>query len=104
MVILDPGANAPLFPVGARYLVPFLVACRPCLPSLRGGIPSEGPGRSCPGSLRPTFLLALPTGETFVAFSPRSLLHDKMPRSEERRVGKECRSGWWSDHYKKKSI
>src|SRR5438874_10497901 len=25
-------------------------------------------------------------------------------RSEERRVGKECRSRWWSYHYKKKSI
>src|SRR5437016_12917946 len=24
------------------------------------------------------------------------------PRSEERRVGKECRSRWWPDHYKKK--
>src|SRR5436305_11558100 len=23
-------------------------------------------------------------------------------RSEERRVGKECRSGWWPGHYKKK--
>src|SRR5690554_7606519 len=23
-------------------------------------------------------------------------------RSEERRVGKECRSRWWQDHYKKK--
>src|SRR5438309_11038593 len=23
-------------------------------------------------------------------------------RSEERRVGKECRSRWWSDHYNKK--
>src|SRR5205823_15032376 len=23
-------------------------------------------------------------------------------RSEERRVGKECRSGWWLDHLKKK--
>src|SRR5438445_11625675 len=23
-------------------------------------------------------------------------------RSEERRVGKECRSGWWADHEKKK--
>src|SRR5690625_6727244 len=23
------------------------------------------------------------------------------PRSEERRVGKECRSGWWPDQYKK---
>src|SRR5687767_15756061 len=25
-------------------------------------------------------------------------------RSEERRVGKECRSRWWPDHYKKKRI
>src|SRR5206468_5437574 len=25
-----------------------------------------------------------------------------LPRSEERRVGKECRSGWWPDHEKKK--
>src|SRR5438132_9527341 len=25
-------------------------------------------------------------------------------RSEERRVGKECRSRWWPDHYKKKDI
>src|SRR5688572_33203457 len=24
-------------------------------------------------------------------------------RSEERRVGKECRSRWWPDHYRKKS-
>src|SRR5438128_7831308 len=24
-------------------------------------------------------------------------------RSEERRVGKECRSRWWPDHYKKKA-
>src|SRR5437879_8918046 len=23
-------------------------------------------------------------------------------RSEERRVGKECRSGWWRDHYREK--
>src|SRR5437667_10136395 len=69
----------PFFPVGARHLVPFLVSCRPCVPSLRGGIPSEGPGRSCSGSLRPTLLLALPTGETFVALSQRSLPHAKMP-------------------------
>src|SRR5690606_40727252 len=26
----------------------------------------------------------------------------KEKRSEERRVGKECRSGWWRDHEKKK--
>src|SRR5947199_2820292 len=25
-----------------------------------------------------------------------------LDRSEERRVGKECRSRWWADHYKKK--
>src|SRR5947209_20161632 len=25
-----------------------------------------------------------------------------LSRSEERRVGKECRSRWWPDHYKKK--
>src|SRR5437899_7218552 len=24
-------------------------------------------------------------------------------RSEERRVGKECRARWWRDHYKKKT-
>src|SRR5258708_9814454 len=27
---------------------------------------------------------------------------DAERRSEERRVGKECRSRWWPDHYKKK--
>src|SRR5206468_8900819 len=27
---------------------------------------------------------------------PRHRVHDE--RSEERRVGKECRSGWWVDH------
>src|SRR5207249_10651507 len=26
------------------------------------------------------------------------------PRTEERRVGKECRPRWWPDHYKKKRI
>src|SRR5438309_9029578 len=37
-----------------------------------------------------------------------SLLHresvrDLSPRSEERRVGKECRSRWWADHQKKET-
>src|SRR5690349_24864690 len=27
---------------------------------------------------------------------------DRVDRSEERRVGKECRSRWWRDHEKKK--
>src|SRR5688572_32290029 len=30
-------------------------------------------------------------------FDPQS---QSAPRSEERRVGKECRSGWWADHEK----
>src|SRR5437870_9902575 len=30
------------------------------------------------------------------------LLLTLLERSEERRVGKECRSRWWQDHYKKK--
>src|SRR5690349_22958253 len=29
-------------------------------------------------------------------------LIEDAPRSEERRVGKECRSGWWRDHEKKR--
>src|SRR5688572_32130907 len=29
-------------------------------------------------------------------------LDGHLTRSEERRVGKECRSRWWPDHYKKK--
>src|SRR5436189_2285440 len=29
--------------------------------------------------------------------------HDRrLPRSEDRRVGKECRSRWWTEHEKKK--
>src|SRR5688572_32850169 len=28
----------------------------------------------------------------------RKLFHDSRGRSEERRVGKECRSGWWLEH------
>src|SRR5438034_10968863 len=30
-------------------------------------------------------------------------LNDHRKRSEERRVGKECRSRWWPDHRKKKT-
>src|SRR5688572_33450225 len=30
------------------------------------------------------------------------ITHDEIVRSEERRVGKECRSRWWPYHYKKK--
>src|SRR5216683_5029867 len=33
---------------------------------------------------------------------PRKRLDTTGPRSEERRVGKECRSRWSPDHYKKK--
>src|SRR5690348_17914670 len=40
------------------------------------------------------------TGITFVAPIPRRLSQ----RSEERRVGKECRSRWSPDHGKKKKI
>src|SRR5687767_12524381 len=29
---------------------------------------------------------------------PRALARQKVERSEERRVGKECRSRWWRDH------
>src|SRR5699024_11457566 len=32
------------------------------------------------------------------------LFRDQAGRSEERRVGKECRSRWWQDHYKKKVV
>src|SRR5699024_12178088 len=32
----------------------------------------------------------------------RSFIHSSLSRSEERRVGKECRSRWWPDHYKEK--
>src|SRR5207248_3975911 len=32
------------------------------------------------------------------------LLHHRGPRSEERRVGKECRSRWLPYHYKKKML
>src|SRR5439155_9198784 len=28
----------------------------------------------------------------------RISMPSRVPRSEERRVGKECRSGWWADH------
>src|SRR5438034_5513128 len=33
---------------------------------------------------------------------PRRSREDVATRSEERRVGKECRSRWWTDHEKKK--
>src|SRR5690554_2419650 len=36
-----------------------------------------------------------------------SMLSSQYPsamRSEERRVGKECRSRWWPEHYKKKRM
>src|SRR5438876_10518390 len=33
---------------------------------------------------------------------PRPVGVDALPRSEERRVGKECRSRWGQEHYRKK--
>src|SRR5262245_65705089 len=37
------------------------------------------------------------------AHAARHPPRDCLPRSEERRVGKECRSRWSPDHYKKKT-
>src|SRR5690554_7098212 len=49
------------------------------------------------------------THEEFLSRTPsyqelvqRQTLERKVTRSEERRVGKECRSRWGTDHYKKK--
>src|SRR5438552_18896390 len=39
--------------------------------------------------------------QTLFEITTRTLLG--LERSEERRVGKECRSGWWTYHYKEKS-
>src|SRR6266511_5247350 len=33
-----------------------------------------------------------------IALDGRGQVEDELPRSEERRVGKECRSRWWPDH------
>src|SRR5688572_33035425 len=39
----------------------------------------------------------------FAGWFARGEIHVLAPRSEERRVGKECRCRWSSDHYKKKN-
>src|SRR5687768_18149916 len=62
---------------------------------------SQGVRRALPGALRqdhgPGERLLLPRGH------PVPLGRDTdRRRSEERRVGKECRSRWWPDHEKKK--
>src|SRR5688572_32757480 len=47
--------------------------------------------------------LGVGTAAVFVAFSAGLLLAGFLgPRSEERRVGKECRSRWWAHDEKKK--
>src|SRR5687768_17742350 len=36
--------------------------------------------------------------KVLIGSSRRGVLHHMLKRSEERRVGKECRYGWWPDH------
>src|SRR5438874_1171448 len=66
---------------------------------------------SGPNGAGKTTLLRILSGETEkhggeLAFEKgtRVALHDQRPplRSEERRVGKECRSRWWPEHEKEK--
>src|SRR5690348_17838258 len=40
------------------------------------------------------------TGEIWRLTRASRAFHDGEPRSEERRVGKECRTGWWTEHSK----
>src|SRR6266487_6910248 len=37
-----------------------------------------------------------------LAGAPLAVPHESLSRSEERRVGKECRFRWWPEHQKKK--
>src|SRR5688500_20363452 len=58
-------------------------------------------------SPQPARTAARPSGSTRTAAPPRPgrasrirrLGLSALPRSEERRVGKECRSRWWPEHY-----
>src|SRR5437899_11477666 len=43
-----------------------------------------------------------PTSDDFRLFQPRKVFAVEAERSEERRVGKECRSGWAEDHDNKR--
>src|SRR5437016_13772723 len=51
--------------------------------------------RKAAGEMRARVLEALLSAEVGIAADTD---HEKVTRSEERRVGKECRSRWWTDH------
>src|SRR5947209_19400753 len=69
---------------------------RPPPPPRRGRThPGSRPGPGNPGARRPG------PGRRQLA-APALLPHTHRPRSEERRVGKECRSRWSPYHQKKK--
>src|SRR5438046_8849567 len=68
-----------------------------CALPISSGSPSTVPpplvGRTSPSSMAMVVVLPAPFGPMKPATTPRS---------EERRVGKECRSRWSADHSKKK--
>src|SRR5690554_1230651 len=67
----------------------------------------EWPVDKCLGLIKETEGLelvdeALATGKGLILLAPH-LGNWELARSEERRVGKECRSRWWAEHGKKRS-
>src|SRR3712207_9568591 len=54
--------------------------------------------------LRPVGNAAPPRPISFASVTSRITPDGPRCRSEERRVGQECRSRWWPYHYKKKKI
>src|SRR5207245_6608345 len=98
--------------LAVRWQLPDAVALkvrRDRLDPLRTVVAQVVAGEVAPQGLHP---LRNPTAELAAVQRARPLLGDESkragqvrvpePRSEERRVGKECRSRWWPDHEKKK--
>src|SRR5687768_18525821 len=54
------------------------------------------------GKMRMNYIRILPGDKVGVEMSPYDLTRGRIIRSEERRVGKECRSRWSTYHEKKK--
>src|SRR5690606_39649924 len=74
-----------------------------CSSDLGGECPEHPVGcGGCAASLLPRPLIYLPLSQEKPPLSPLRPTRGDGSRSEERRVGKECRSRGWQDHRKRK--